>query len=227
MKNLFKLFFVVTLFFLGCDETTDPDNGGNGGGNSVTKIEGKLPSWTLGTGKEIKYGEWNDVGGFTSMGSSAVASDGSFSITLATPSASQLESISGSGGDTSCTNSMTANPSDTKVYGGNQTLAVFSGTNIIGVAYYGKVVVDTMQTLNDAAAIWVYVTKDVTANGSEVCNEEINGVWGKHTVTLNNLSFKSGWNKMYMTITSLTATALTRTITATEPSGLAWKFVTF
>ncbi|MCC7431778.1 hypothetical protein IT568_13130 [bacterium] len=210
--KFFGLILLTAIFCFGCDDDSTETNVAE----SVTKIEGKLPNWTYGSGKELGFGtldENND--NWVSFGSSVIGSDGSFSITLGTPPDSLLELTDD--------NEIKANPADTKICA-DTWLVIFDETDkIIGVAYYGKFANDSTDTLNNALTGWLYATKNATFNGVDVWDEEDI----EYTENVVNLSVKSGWSKFYVTITKLTTTAATITYTATAPAGLGWNFEMF
>ncbi|MCC7431777.1 hypothetical protein IT568_13125 [bacterium] len=147
---------------------------------------------------------------WVSFGSSVIGSDGSFSITLGTPPASLLELSD---------DIEAANPADTKIFSVTWFL-ISDGTKSFGWASYVKSAVDLIVSLNDTQTSWFYTTKNATFN--DVDFWDLNG--NNYTNVFSNLSVKSGWSKLYGTITKLTTTAETTTYTATAPAGLGWNF---
>lgn len=216
-KLIIVLGVVIAIFYMGCEETTDP--GDDNGAQAVTKIEGKLPNWTLGTNKTIKFFVEDETIN-ASFGEATIAADGSFSITLQTPSASQLSSLIEQ--DSNCTGNQTINPSDTKGLGGGASFQIYEGTNIIGNARLTKRLSDTSSSVGDADAIWVYLSKDATMNGTQTCTYNEGTHTRTFTMSMTNLKGKFGWNKYYMTRTVSNSTADGFTLSSTEPSGLAW-----
>lgn len=217
-KILIALFAALLIIYLGCEETTEPEDN-PGASTLITKIEGKISNWTLGSGKEIKFG-LETASSFAFFGSSAVANDGSFSITLQTPASTLLEPFSSP--DSGCTGTITANPTDLKGFGGQEMLQVYNGTNFLGNVFYGKYANDTSSTVGDVTTVLSYLNKDGSFSGSMNCADS-DGSW---KMIFDNLSGKQGWNRYFMTLTvkGSATTTTTFNMSKTEPSGCKWMY---
>jgi hypothetical protein len=80
---------LCSLFILSCEDDSNP-TGTNS--NSTSTITGKIDNWTGGTGKTIRavHGD-PGTSNYPWCGSSPIAEDGSFSITMGTPPDSMLD----------------------------------------------------------------------------------------------------------------------------------------
>lgn len=226
-KHLLRL-LLPSLFIIGCqEETTTTGTGDQNPPPTFSTLSGKLENWTFGTGKTIKFVRFRGPN-YQEFASSAIASDGSFTLTFSTPSADQLDSL-GSTGE-GCTGVITANVLGVKVVG-DANFYIFEGTNMVGyVALMSRnMMADTVQTpqLNDIFFSPTYFTASATVNGSMTCFEDWDDDGTRETYVtqvVENKKIAAGWNEIFTKVTARSGNSITFTFISGPQSGLKWYY---
>jgi len=190
MKNLSALFataLFVALSFVACKKD---DNGGGGSSTFDGKISGTIVNVPAGTGDFTMDAYYDNS---TSSEFSTTVHNGAFSMTLPTPPADMLYSVS-----EDMPSSMQMSDSNTL------------GTGIYFEAEGTEVrCVSTDNPITQEIGL-LYVDRDVTITGSQS---------QMGFAMTYNVSLKKGWNKVLQTATATSVTWTTSSI----PSNLVWK----
>lgn len=227
MKRSLALLILIpiTFIFTSCedDKITDPPASG------TTNVSGTIENWSFSTGKTLKIGTYNGPSSFLEVGSGAIQTDGSFSITLNTPPANLLDSLTSSCEE--CEGGFTSTTAGVMVYGTAGGL-IYQGTQVFGVTQYinrdfsGDELY--IPALNDVYLELVYFSKATTFNGSQTYNDSFDGTHTTRvTRTASNITVTAGWNKLYTTVTSRTDTTAAFSMSTVNSVSLKWYRIRF
>lgn len=161
-------------------------------------ISGKIENWDLGTGKYVKFGEFNfDTGAFEVLADSEISADGSFSITSAVnPSRNFLfQAKDGFVNINECSTDVTV--SNSNVFGSYGHLVIFDSQTqqIIGNLHNSlDVSQDGMPDVGDFNLEYYFVTDDILITGTAACEHEdqFNNII--HEEFEFDMNLKKGWN---------------------------------
>ncbi len=198
LKNI-TLLLIVSFFFFGCDDNnnpTEPDDSAGG----ISKIEGKITGWSLGTGYTVKLTSENGTKASFYSASASISADGSFKLeNLKTVPADYLDVVDFPDGVTS---------TNTNVKLSDSYLYVFHDAS---GARLGEVYYENFMATPAFFADYFY------ADG----NAEITGTTVEDGVTVTiNLDIKKGWNVYYYVFTGDNQASMT----STKPGDGEWIF---
>jgi len=207
--SIIIMFALTAVIYFNCD-----DSGVNPTNNPLT-ISGQISGWNLGN-KTLSARIESVTGHNYEIANCPIDASGNFSLTLpATVSDTTLYS-----GDSvftmGCSGTVTINPADSK----GTRMWRFNVMDTITVLGYIRFC--NYDTLFAGAFedVFLYVNKDLSVSGTQYC-------FPGDTIMYNGTA-KSGWNTVYENyIRKFSAYGYVILYNNTQPSGGAWKFVSF
>jgi hypothetical protein len=142
-----------------------------------------------------------------------VAANGSFSFTLPTPAAGDLESIAAD-----LPKAVTATPSDAKICY-TDFVGYKNGQRVDEVVR--RYISGNETTGTGTILVYIYANKDVTVVGTEAETEGSGSNSYSYSYTYN-VSLKTGWNIMKTALTYTTNSETNVTTTGNIPSNIPW-----
>lgn len=193
---------LLAIILAGCSSNGAGGGGssGGGGGGGTGDISGTIDGWSLGTGYTIEARDWNEDTNVYASGD--IAADGSFSLTLGTPTSMQTQSAAGLELFGLTVSNDSANYAEVQ-----ELTVVDSSDSDAGTVSYGTSGASEAETQT-----WWYSDAATTIDGDFVFIV---------TITYDSLSLSSGWNEAIQTTNLSTFAA---TVDNGTVSGGTWTY---
>lgn len=221
--SLLALSLSVGMVCVSCGGDEDEPSA-NASSLSNSALNGKIDSYdgSVSFAKALVYD--NESYSYQSVGEGSISSNGSFSISLATPPNSSLCKID-------LDSLFVGAISDTSALVLEEPLGIgaYSGTSMTGALLKANFSsVNSSATEGAAYSIFIYSNKEVKVSGKSSISENISGYQVTY-VENNNFTLNKGWNELVYKISKLSysGTSVTEelTLTNTVSSDLKWRLI--